>query len=341
MKKLILSILIISTYNFCMEPEQIKSGKMEEGQDYFSSLPGDMKNQIFKWVAYANNLPIKEAVKELVDKTRVNKEFKKFFEFKYPPKNISLIYTDNLLDTAIEFDADNLANLIIDNYKEFRLTIKELENALKWAAVNKKQQLVDKLLNIKGIDPKNIFISLPSGAKISLLEKARGNIKVRGLNKERELFNAVENGDLLATKYLVENGVNPNTYNSIGLTLLMMAASCNHENIVKLLLQYGANVNAKSDNNSNALLWAVRTSGNSEENILKLLIENRASLNEVNNNGFTPLLFAAKFGREGAIKLLLKYGADKNIMVRGQTASQLARRYGYDDAADIIDNYKE
>ena len=61
---------------------------------------------------------------------------------------------------------------------------------------------------------------------------------------------------------------------------------------------------------SEALLSAVMSNRNNvnEENILKLLLQNGADVNqELSDDDLTPLLFAAEFGHFDSVKLLLKY----------------------------------
>ena len=61
-----------------------------------------------------------------------------------------------------------------------------------------------------------------------------------------------------------------------------------HEEIVKLLLKIGVNVNQQDTNNETPLHWACVSSASLT--ITKLLLENGACTQTTNHCGFTPLL---------------------------------------------------
>lgn len=85
--------------------------------------------------------------------------------------------------------------------------------------------------------------------------------------------------------------------------------------LVKLLVKNGANVNAPSQDEKNPFnmpLMIAAWHGNYE--ILKFLLENNASVNQMDRgNGYTPLIKAAIKNHPDCIELLLEHGADKSI----------------------------
>jgi len=91
-----------------------------------------------------------------------------------------------------------------------------------------------------------------------------------------------------------------------GTTPLMEAALYGSADDMRLLLDRGADVNARSDGGSTALIWATH-----DLEKTRLLLDRGADVNAASDNGRTPLMAAA--GRAGAapiVKLLLERGAN-------------------------------
>ncbi|XP_053099442.1 protein phosphatase 1 regulatory inhibitor subunit 16B isoform X2 [Hemicordylus capensis] len=85
--------------------------------------------------------------------------------------------------------------------------------------------------------------------------------------------------------YLLNNNFSPDLCNEDGLTALHQCCIDNYEEIVKLLLNHGANVNAK-DNELWTPLHAAATCGHI--NLVKILIQHGADLLAVNADGNMP-----------------------------------------------------
>jgi ankyrin repeat protein len=81
-------------------------------------------------------------------------------------------------------------------------------------------------------------------------------------------------------------------------------------------------VDAPDDRNARALYLAAR--GGHEE-VVRLLLEHGADIDARNNQpGKTALVGAAEKGHEGVVRTLLELGADATIESRGKTAEDLA-----------------
>jgi hypothetical protein len=93
-----------------------------------------------------------------------------------------------------------------------------------------------------------------------------------------------------------------------GRTLLSFAAGEGHDDIVRLLLEKGAEIEVKDGKYGyTPLLWAA---GNGHEAVVKLLLEKGAEIEAKDGSyGYTPLLWAARNEHEAVIKLLLDKGA--------------------------------
>jgi ankyrin repeat protein len=112
---------------------------------------------------------------------------------------------------------------------------------------------------------------------------------------------------------------------------LMMASLKGQTGMVRQLIARGADVNKPGW----APLHYAATSGNLE--VMDLLLEHHAFIDAESPNGTTPLMMAAMYGTTAAVKLLLEAGADtamKNQL--GMTAMDFAQRVNRPDAAELI-----
>ena len=79
--------------------------------------------------------------------------------------------------------------------------------------------------------------------------------------------------------------------------------------IVEVLVNYGANIDARDAWDASPLHYAA--GGNMDPRVVKLLLEGGASVDAQNKDGWTPLHIAASFNSNPAIsELLIDYGAD-------------------------------
>ncbi len=119
-----------------------------------------------------------------------------------------------------------------------------------------------------------------------------------------------------------------------GFTPLIFATYLDNMIAAKLLLDHGADINAKVASGNTALM-GVTFKGN--EMLVKFLIERGADVNIQNDNGATALNFAIDFGHLEIFKLLLKAGADLNIKDKdGKTALEHIRTQQKTDMEALI-----
>ncbi len=74
-----------------------------------------------------------------------------------------------------------------------------------------------------------------------------------------------------------------------------------HKDIVKMLLNKGANVNTQDGNGYTALIWAAAVGS---KDIVEMLINAGVDVNAKDNNGKTALMYAADYGDKEIIELL-------------------------------------
>lgn len=112
---------------------------------------------------------------------------------------------------------------------------------------------------------------------------------------------------------------------------LMMAALKGHTALARKLIARGADVNKPGW----APLHYAATHGHLD--IMAMLLEEHAFIDAQSPNGTTPLMMAAHYGTPAAVKLLLEAGADiqmKNEL--GMTAADFANRGNRPDSVALI-----
>lgn len=103
-------------------------------------------------------------------------------------------------------------------------------------------------------------------------------------------------------------------------TPLMHAARCGHGEAVKLLLDLGANAEARSKEKETPLLIATRHYlFRKNMDVISHLIEKGAQVNAKDEDGSTALMDAAIIGDMELAKVLLNAGADPKIKNKNKT----------------------
>jgi ankyrin repeat protein/cytochrome c553 len=139
-------------------------------------------------------------------------------------------------------------------------------------------------------------------------------------------------GNLATMKFLIDKGADPNAPNKRKSTPLVW--SLHDEAKVRLLLQHGADVNAKTIDGRTALYQAA-TMGNAVS-VMRLLLDKGADPNAKTLNGMTPLMAAARSNLEG-MRLLLQKKADVNVTnAAGASALMAAAQTGRPEAVRML-----
>ena len=117
--------------------------------------------------------------------------------------------------------------------------------------------------------------------------------------KEQELWAAAKKGDAVRVKSLLDAGIDANAKTNYGATAITFAADRGHVEVVRTLLENGADVNVvDSFYNATPLVWAAYK-GHLE--IINLMIEHGADLSKP-----TPIQWAAAGGNTEVVKTMLK-----------------------------------
>ena len=125
--------------------------------------------------------------------------------------------------------------------------------------------------------------------------------------------------------------INLNAFNALGESALMLAALKGQLDLAKKLVAKGADVNKTG--------WTPLhyAASNGHVDVIKLLLENHAYIDAESPNGSTPLMMASMYGNAQSVKLLIDEGADPLLKNQiGLTALQFAQRADRPDSAELL-----
>jgi ankyrin repeat protein len=167
--------------------------------------------------------------------------------------------------------------------------------------------------DVHGVLPLVEACSSGNEAIVKYLIDHGANVNQFDKNGFMPLFTAIKRGhqaitcDLLRHHAKVDQEISNIYYTTVN-TPLLLACNNGNEELAKLLVDYGADVNKKGGNGDTPLLMACR-GGNKE--IIMYLVEHGADI-DMNGNGDTPLTMLSRNGNEAMVKYLVEAGADIN-----------------------------
>jgi len=152
--------------------------------------------------------------------------------------------------------------------------------------------------------------------------------------KEQNLRDAAENGDIAATKKLITEGTDVNAADSNGFTPLMVAVQEGHSEVVNILLDLGAVFDVVNKDGFTALTLAA---GYGHSEVVSILLNKGAFIEAANKNGYTPLIAAAWSGHSEVVSILLDKGAFiEASYANGFTALIAAAQEGHAEVVTIL-----
>ena len=164
-----------------------------------------------------------------------------------------------------------------------------------------------------------------------------GNNSEAGLTA---LMDAVSQGNVEATKLLLDRGADVNAMDSYGNTALILAARSLRSDLVRMLIDSGADVNQKDNVGNTPLIDTARYAGESTLEVIEILIAEGGNVQAKNIYNNTALMNAVRSGQTDVVELLLREGADINARAKnGQTALKLASDSLRKDVVAVLTDY--
>lgn len=158
----------------------------------------------------------------------------------------------------------------------------------------------------------------------TLLEGNASLIWVKEPETENTLLHlSVDNKHEELARLLLQKGANPDIANGTGWKPLATAARDRSLSLAELLLEHGANLDAINVQVGQSALHVCATTG--FHNLAQILLRRGAQVDLADFSGETPLYKAVVERKTDLVKLLLRYGAAKNVRSRqGTTLESLA-----------------
>lgn len=155
------------------------------------------------------------------------------------------------------------------------------------------------------------------------------------------LLACIVNKDEKCVEQALISGASPDAQDNNGMTALMAASNTNYynENIIKLLVDYKADLNKQDPKGITALMIAAN---DNRLFVVELLLKKGADPNKVNNEDETALFFATYNGHTDIAIELLDKGANPDLKLKrfgGSTVIMIAMQKKYHDiVAALIKN---
>lgn len=175
-----------------------------------------------------------------------------------------------------------------------------------------------------------LFIAFVAGPQLEKIKKGHAavDLKAKSLDKDVErMFLGVYTGDINIVKEQLDKGVYVNAKSVAGETPLHAARN---KDIIKLLISRGADITALDDSGMTPIF-------HKEVEDAKILVEAGADINAKSNNDSTLLLWYTYSGYMEGVKYMVSLGIDENIKNSdGQTAYDIAENFAHFELLEYL-----
>lgn len=152
--------------------------------------------------------------------------------------------------------------------------------------------------------------------------------------QNNNVFDVARKGTIEEAKQLLK--ANPKAFNvdnEEGFSPLTLACYRGNNEVAKLIVENGADINHKSS--SGTPLMASIVKGNND--MISFLLLKNADVNLTDETGITALMYASMFKNKNAVMLLLQKKADKTkIDAKGKTAFEYAVFSGQEEIINLL-----
>ena len=217
------------------------------------------------------------------------------------------------------------------------IQLDEFLDAVKKGDTARINQLLNENPTLSNATEKNgvsaIFLALYRGKKTDALA-------IASKKPELDVFEASALGDLERLKNIVNHDpASVSSYSPDGFTALALSAYLGQKESVDFLIEKGADLNAPARNETGYTALTGAVSQNHNE-IAKVLVRKGAQVNHGYEGGFTPLMHAAYAGNIELVSFLLENGADPTARnSEGKTPLTFAQEKNNHQIIELVRKY--
>ncbi len=185
--------------------------------------------------------------------------------------------------------------------------------------------------NVQSVSGFTALMAAAKNGRIDVVNKLleqKANVDAQGKQGVTALMLAAENNQAEIVKLLLKKNADPNLEDQTGWSALMKAVYQGNTGCVEALA-------ARSRQEVNRGLLIAALTGHQE--IAKILLDNGAEVDSRADDGRTPLMLAASKGNKDLVSFFLKAGADPSLADKsGSNAGALAKAKGYQEVAEHL-----
>lgn len=172
-------------------------------------------------------------------------------------------------------------------------------------------------------------------------KKARAKLYKKGLPFTPDCFSIqIANGKIKDCELFLQAGMDCDVCDCAGTPMLCIAARAEKCEMIEMLVERGANINAQSkDRGYTAIMDAI---WRNNTKVVETIIKYKPELNTISNDGQPPLVLAVGNGNAEICKILAQNGANPSIKDKmGMSALDYAKLFKKEKIVNILEPYEK